>query len=169
MYLHSQSLGRARKKGLCTDRDHVDDSRVALGSWIDGRRFVEGPGFLVGKWIGISPVEIFTSRRLATTTASLELDTGVEGRGREMMPLRNGSEVGGRPERREQPRGGQDSSSSNRRMPGGGERVKPGRRVELEKRWKKKLKNRERFRFLIPASSFDFPSLCTHQSGRVLI
>jgi hypothetical protein len=45
---------------------------------------------------------------LTTTTASLELDTGVEVEVEVEVgddAVENGSEVGGRPERREQPRG----------------------------------------------------------------
>lgn len=93
---------------------------------------------------------------MATTTASLELDTGVE------------VEVGRRcvEERRRGERAlGTKGAAAGRagflvvepKNAWAGERVKPGRRVELESVVeKKKLKNRERFRFLIPASSFEF-------------
>jgi hypothetical protein len=61
-------------------------------------------------------------------------------------------EVGGRPERREQPR---EVRIPRRRTEEClvGERVKPGRRMELES-VEKEPKNQERLRFPIPASSF---------------
>ena len=129
---------QGQKKGLCTDRDHVDDSRVVLGSWIDGRRFVGGPSFWWEKWIGISPVEILLrvdwQRRLLRSNWTLESrsrsgDDAVEERKRGgRAPGTKGAAAG---------RTG-NSSSSNRRMPGRGResqtRTQGGAREALEKK-----------------------------------
>lgn len=97
-YLTLKASAGPEKKGLCTDRDHVVDleSLWARGSVVG--RLVERPDFWLGKWIGF-PVKILLpsigQHRLLRSRSSR---SGVGG-------LWNGSDVGGRSERREQPRG----------------------------------------------------------------
>lgn len=109
-----------------------------------------------------SPLKIY-SRRLGNTACV------ARGRGPGSAGWWNGSDVGGRSERREQPRERvQDSSSSNRRMPGRGRASQTRTQGGTRERGKVEIRNVSRFP--IPASSFLLSSsLCTHQSGRVLI
>jgi hypothetical protein len=123
--------------------------------------------FLVGKWIGF-PRRKYYSRRLATHNAcfartgpGVEVEVGSRWVGRRTgARWREGARNEG------SSRGElQDSSLSNRRMPGAGEtgeRVKPGD-AGWDSRALKALKGSEMFE--IPNSSFFlfFSALCTHQ------
>jgi hypothetical protein len=141
---------QGQKRGLCTDRCHVDDreSLSARGSVTDCRR--TRPGF----WWEIFTRVDWQHRLLRSSwTQGSRSRSGVGG----WRPT--GARVRGRSERREQPRRVAGFLVVEPKNAWGGERVKPGRRVELESVEKAEKPGTCE----IPNSSFFrfFPALCT--------